>query len=170
MGKLIVIGLDPGLVHTGIVVLKFDITSSVLMTAFHVMEGFDAEELAAVLAAAQPEAGDEWHLFNELYRPRMGNSPNKRMVQIEREIEMIEPTVEHINNSGVHKIVRDPLLQQLGLKSWPLRTNHQDLKSAAKTAIFGMLKEPRLNEVLADILKYRDSWEISPTQTQLPIL
>jgi hypothetical protein len=55
-------------------------------------------------------------------------------------------------NTGVKKVVRRQLMDLLGVWSFSTVTHHQDLRSAARIAIYGMLKHAVMNELLADVV------------------
>ena len=53
-----------------------------------------------------------------------------------------------LRNMGVKKVVSKELMDLLHCWSFPTRTHHQDLRSAARIALLGMMLEPALNQVL----------------------
>ena len=55
-------------------------------------------------------------------------------------------------NMGVKKVVRRPLMELLGAWKFSTVTHHQDLRSAARIALLGMLKDPHMNRLLFDVV------------------
>jgi hypothetical protein len=53
---------------------------------------------------------------------------------------------------GVKKVVKSPLMELLGVWDFRLKTHHQDLRSAARIALLGMLKDDHLNKLLTDVV------------------
>jgi hypothetical protein len=49
-------------------------------------------------------------------------------------------------------VVRRQLMELVGVWSFTTSTHHQDLRSAARIALLGMLKHAVTNELLADIV------------------
>lgn len=62
------------------------------------------------------------------------------------------PEVYALDNSGVKNMVSRALLELLHSWQFPTKSNHQDVRSAARIAILGMLKNEHLNRLLADIV------------------
>jgi len=55
-------------------------------------------------------------------------------------------------NTGVKKVVRRQLMELVGVWSFPTVTHHQDLRSAARIGLLGMLKHAVMNQLLADVV------------------
>lgn len=142
-----VFGVDPGLVHTGLVHLGFDQHDKVISVGATVISGLDA---VAVARTIQPMGYE--HMFIEAYRPRSNYGQDQRMVEGVREIHKALPGSVVLPNTGVKKVVRPALLKLLGVNTFGLRTNHDDLRSAARIAVLGMLKDPTMNTLLSDIV------------------
>jgi hypothetical protein len=53
-----------------------------------------------------------------------------------------------LQNTGVMQVVGKPLLQLLHVWNFGQSTHHQDLRSAARIAVLGMLLDPLLNQTL----------------------
>lgn len=150
MSTVTVVGIDPGLVHTGVVVVRFLTTSRQIDVEHYVIAGHDhAIQVKALLTAMKV---DTRHIFVEAYRERGTNTRQDalmRKVMSEFHTELPRATV--LNNMGVKQVVRTPLLRVLGLAKFPT-THHQDLESAARILVFGMLKDPALNELLTEVV------------------
>lgn len=143
-----VIGVDPGIVHTGIVMLDFNVSNRMLTIDHRVVNGLDA-----VIAAAEVvtmTGGQDLRLldtFIEEYRPRSGYSVDQQMMVANAEFKR-ELRGKLLRNTGVKQVVSRELLQLCNVWTFSTRTHHQDLRSAARIALLGMMREPALNEVL----------------------
>ena len=169
MSHYTIVGIDPGLVHTGIVRLDVDLKQRTITRAIGLVSAardelgtFDSLKtavktrlaLASVLHETTP-AASEPHVFVEGYRQR-GNSNNENIYMIalinelRKALQPFSPSV--IDNMGVKKIVTVSMLRKLELDRFPTPSNHQDLLSAARIGIYGALKSPLLNGVLYEVL------------------
>jgi hypothetical protein len=149
-----VIGIDPGLVHTGTVLLRFDIYSKRLGIWHVATSGLQPHRVLTWLQTMnfKGEALGPKRMYIEAYRPRQRLNSDVRMVQGEREFKRTFPEAQLIPNMGVLKVVRQPLLELLGLWSFTTPTHHQDLRSAARVALLGMMKEPVYNHLLSEVV------------------
>ena len=68
------------------------------------------------------------------------------------EIKKMGPEVYALDNSGVKNVVSRAMLELLNSWSFSTKSNHQDVRSAARIAILGMLKNETLNKMLAQIV------------------
>lgn len=144
-----IVGVDPGLVHTGVVRLLFKQPAKELLIETHVIDGLDAEavnEWTYQTGLPRPK------VYVEKYRPRQNLSSDTRMVQGEQDIKRELPAAVLLNNTGVKKVATESLMQAMGLWSFKQSTHHQDLRSAARIAVLGMMKDEALNVVLADFV------------------
>jgi hypothetical protein len=157
-----IVGVDPGIVHTGVVLVRFlphvktiEVLNEAvdartvnrpvereaqLWLAKHAVEGFHRER-------NQPR------MFIEAYRPRSHFAEDKRMGDLIREFKRLFPKANVLDNTGVKKVVRPELLRLLGLWKFSTVTHHQDLRSAARIAVLGMLKDPDLNLVVSNVVR-----------------
>lgn len=144
----IINGVDPGIVHTGIVSFVFDRDERTLDVDHAVVDGTDAVRARTVL---QDMTGERdlrlMHTFIEEYRPRSNFGVNQQMMVANAEFKR-ELHGHLTRNTGVKKVVSKELMQLLHVWKFSTTTHHQDLRSAARIAILGMLLEPSLNEVL----------------------
>jgi hypothetical protein len=142
------VGIDPGLVHTGLVSLLFSDDNRTINLQDRVIAGPDARAVRASI----PLLGAKPVKFIEGYRPRSNFYGDNKMVQtvaeMAREIGAIV-----VPNMGAKQIVRQPLMELLGVWKFSTVTHHQDLRAAARIAIFGMLKDDELNEVIAGVVR-----------------
>lgn len=143
-----VIGVDPGLVHTGVVMLDFEPEIRCLTVEHRVIDGLDAPAAAAaVMDMTGYDSFATIDTFIEWYRPRSGFSQDERMVQANNDFR----SALHgklLRNTGVKKVVTKELMELCRVWSFNTKTHHQDLRSAARIALLGMLLDPALNQVL----------------------
>lgn len=144
-----VIGVDPGVVHTGIVMLDFNLEHKALTVDHRVVDGTDA---AATADAVRDMTGIRGRftaidIFIEEYRPRSGFGVDQQMMVANAEFRTALQG-KLLRNMGVKKVVTRELLELLELWHFNTPTHHQDLRSAARIAVLGMLLDPALNNVL----------------------
>ena len=68
-----------------------------------------------------------------------------------------------LQNMGVKKVVKSPLMELLGVWNFNTPTHHQDLRSAARIGLLGMLKDDILNKLLTDIVADHlsgEAWDV----------
>ena len=147
----IFIGIDPGIVHTAGVKLGIFPNSRVLRAESLVVDGIEPDELDRMIAWVNfnPLADG---VFIEKYRPRSNLHHDMDMIAA---VDYLKRGCNHsevLDNTGVVKVIRPGLLKLLNLWDFPLRTHHQDLRSAARIMLLGMLKDPEINEMLYHIV------------------
>jgi hypothetical protein len=156
-----VVGIDPGLVHTGCIRMVFLLDRQIIRLMHEVVTGLDSAAVAAWVKDSYPPAP---HVFIEAYRPRHNLSPDTRMVAGVAELKQALPGSIALPNTGVTRVVPTQLMALLGVWDWPQSTHHQDLRSAARIALLGMMKDATLNRVLSatvrDHLAGR-TWEVT---------
>lgn len=137
-----IIGIDPGLVHTGVVVMRF--TGDDVTVDYQIYELTDVNCIAPYVGS-YPGA----HVFIEAYRPR-GNTyaTDGPMQELMGKLRTWLPKAKVIDNTGMKYAVKAALMQVLGVWKFSTSTHHQDLRSAARIGIYGALKDPVLNAVL----------------------
>lgn len=142
-----VVGVDPGLVHTGVVVFDFETSSRQLTLGHDVIDGLDAQAVrVSVEKLTQPHDFNTLDIFIEQYRQRSGFAVDERMLQANDTFRRaLNGRLQR--NHGVKKIVTPELMALLDAWSWPT-THHQDLRSAARIALLGMMLDTTLNSVL----------------------
>jgi hypothetical protein len=150
-----VVGIDPGLVHTGCVLMTFAPEYRTIVTSHEAIAGPDTAAVNDFITQPMPHAvtwgGGLPHVFIEDYRPRSNLATDKRMLEAVREMRKATGGLV-LNNAGVKKVVKRPLLELLGMWRFTTVTHHQDLRSAARIAVLGMLKDPFMNQLLADVV------------------
>lgn len=148
-----VAGIDPGLVHTGGVYASF-FTGKKEVEVQHQVFADHKVAAAEVRQWLTPVGNSPWpDIFVEKYRPRAHLREDKRMVQLEHELRQRLPSATFLDNTGVKQVIRPKLMQQLDMWRFSTRTNHDDLRSAARILLLGMLKDPEKNAILTRFVK-----------------
>ena len=143
-----VIGVDPGLVHTGIVLVDFDFEKRQLTVDNRAVKGLDsAVARQEIEAMAKHKPYSTLDIFIEWYRPRSGFSVDEQMVQANSDFRR-DLNGQLLRNTGVKKVVTRELMELVHVWSFLTSTHHQDLRSAARIALLGMMLNPALNKVL----------------------
>ena len=142
-------GFDPGLVHTGAVGLGFYPVEREIVVTHEAIVGPDEQ---AVKAFAERLDAPPKHRFIEGYKPRSNFGTNPKMIEAVAKMRGATKGVVLLN-TGVKKVVRQPLMELLGVWKFSTPTNHDDLRSAARIALLGALKDECLNRVLFEIVR-----------------
>lgn len=146
-----VTGIDPGLVDTGVVGLTFKPGLRQLHIEHIVYPGTDFAGLSDWIYQSHRPA--KQFVFIEKYTPRLKLDSDQRMVQAEQTLRQALPDSKVLPNTGIKRVIPQQLMEVFGVWSWPTVTHHQDLRSAARIALLGMVKEPRLNSIMADVVR-----------------
>lgn len=141
-----VVGIDPGLVHTGVVTFIFWPHCRSWSMKSEVVNGLDLAAIEQIVADVEPD-----HIYIEAYRPRSNFKEDTRMVEAIGALKQM-PHATAINNTGVKKVVTDDLMKLLHCWKFSTVTHHQDLRSAARIGLYGMLKSLELNELLTRLV------------------
>lgn len=155
MTQVSIIGIDPGLVHTGVVMTTFDEISRSISKASHTIEGkkhpLQVRQLLEGYGFLSPR--EQTHIFIETYRER-GNvyATDDRMRKLVQRFAETLPTAVLVDNTGSRHIVKPALLKLLGLDEFPT-THHQDLQAAARILVYGALKTLELNALLSQVVQ-----------------
>lgn len=92
-------------------------------------------------------------MWLEAYRPRgTAFGQDGPMLALQTLIRRGLLGIKVLDNMGIKKVVKQPLMEALGLWKFQTPTNHQDLRSAARIMLLGALKEDYLNKVLYTII------------------
>ena len=155
-----VVGIDPGLVHTGAV--RFLLRPAVREVETH----------HAVFSGTRPEPVRDWVLdgayrvrprvYVEGYRPRSHLGTDEKMTVAVNEMKKLTGG-RVLLNEGVKKVIRPELMRLLDVWLFSTATHHQDLRSAARIALYGMVKDDQTNQVLADLVRDHlkgDDWKV----------
>lgn len=148
MDPVIVVGVDPGLVHTGVVFMQFFPASREVLVDSKAVLGPDPVEVRQFFGMYQPA-----HIFIEGYRPRSHYGTDEPMLKAVAAMKAGLPNSIVLQNTGIKKVVKRPLLEALKCWSFATTTHHQDLRSAAYIAVLGMMKDDQLNELLSDFVR-----------------
>lgn len=145
-----IVGIDPGIVHTGVVSLRFLPKMREVYASHAVVQGTNVMDTWKVV--------DDWthgrrcEVYIEGYRSRSNLAHDKDMLIAVSEMKKeMGPTAKVLDNTGVKKTVKPAVLQALGVWKFSTPTHHDDLRSAARIAVLGMLKEH--NELLATVIR-----------------
>lgn len=145
-----IVGVDPGIVHTGVVSMLFLPSMREVVVSHAVVQGTDVAATAGQIKlfhAGRPDA-----IFIEGFRPRSNLQHDKDMLAAVSS--MREATRGKVlDNMGIKTVVKTPVLKLLGVWSFSTPTHHQDLRSAARIAVLGMMKDDQLNLLLADVVR-----------------
>ena len=167
----LIIGIDPGIVHTGIVAYAICTHGKAGITMiYRVIDTEDAakderhriisdgvsqflEDMLPVLESRNYATEETPMLiFIEDYRSRASsNKPDAQMREIVSALRRLLPLANVVDNTGSKKIARPALMQKLGLNTFRA-THHQDLQAASRIMIYGALKQEHLNTLLAELL------------------
>jgi hypothetical protein len=154
-----VIGVDPGLVHTGVVSLLFKSLTAELVIRHTLVTGPDAVAVAAWIKTLPLGK-----VYVEQYRPRQNLSSDVRMVQAEQDLRHALKGPTFLPNMGIKRVITEDLMRLLEVWRFPTSTHHQDLRSAARIALLGMVKDVEMNAILADAVLAqmdRQPWTIT---------
>ncbi len=151
MTLVTVIGIDPGLVNTGMVVLRANTRQHHLNVEHFVIDG-KANHAKQVAELLDSLGYSTKHVFIEAFRER-GNqyAQDKAMRELMADFRSVLPKAMVLDNMGVKKIVPTETLGIFGMDDFPA-THHRDLESAARILVYGMLKDDKLNEVVYSIV------------------
>lgn len=138
---MMIIGVDPGLVHTGMVFLSVNEDVFTYGSSSTIIQGIDAGGIASHCEEAD-------RVYVEDFRVRGGFGTNAPMLKGLGEIKVALPNAEFLDNWGVKTVITNDVLRLLGLEKFSMATNHQDLKSAARILLLGMAKDPETNRLL----------------------
>lgn len=142
-----IIGIDPGIVHTGVVSLLFLPNMREVRVEADVILGLDGPACRRWVESRVPLR--QASIYVEKFRSRSNLGHDAEMI---RGVETIRSCVHGkvLDNTGIKKVVKRPVLEALGIWKFTIVTHHDDLRSAARIAVLGMLKEH--NELLADVV------------------
>lgn len=150
-----VIGIDPGLVDTGVVSMTFNPLDLEVHIHSTYAQGVEIDAVQAVrewiTSLTDTLNVTDQHIFVEGYRPRSGFGGDRRMIEgvalFAREL-----PGKKLDNMGIKKVVKTGLLAMLRYDDLP-STNHRDIHSAMRIALLGMLKDDDLNALLTEVVK-----------------
>jgi hypothetical protein len=151
MTTINVIGVDPGLVDTGAVRLSFHPSIRRVSVSVSVFKDMETDTAPLVDWVRQTKR-EQCSVFIEEYVPRPGMRTTGRMQELERKLRSDLPNARLLRNMGVKQVITQEMMELLDVWSFKKTTHHQDLRSAARIALFGMAKDEPLNLLLATII------------------
>lgn len=143
-----IVGIDPGLVHTGVV--RLIIGEGRLTTSYALVEGPDA---TTTRRWVRDHPINRDRIFVEKYDPRYHYNTDTRMIKAEMDLKKEMKSAKFVRNIGIKQVVTTQVLGQMGLWDFQTTSHHQDLRSAARIAVLGMIKDEELNRVVADLIR-----------------
>lgn len=158
MSHYTLVGVDPGLVHTGVVGIRLDVVPRTIRVLHEIVPGDFVHGVQVAVLSVGGNAHEQGWI--EQYRDR-GTvfSTHSDMRAFEVKLNAALPGYKLQSNSGAKKLISNKLMRVLGCGKFPT-TNHRDLEAAARIAILGAMKRPDLNEILATVV--RDHLDGSP--------
>lgn len=145
MSQISIIGIDPGEIHTGCVGLLFNEADRTIDVSIELINGTDVELVRGWIDRQfKPTA-----IFIEDYNPGNFGRTNKRMSEaigrlkaefVEGEAEGTS-LVKYVDNAGINTLVPVAVQKCFGVAKFPVTTHHNDLVSAGKIAILGMMQD-----------------------------
>lgn len=148
-----IIGIDPGLVHTGGFLLELEEETCQGRVSTTFWPGIPVAEI-------KDWCGTGAHVYIEAYVPRSVLTTDREMVTGIKDLSKAIPNSQVIRNTGVKNIITEQMLKTLTLTRFQ-GTNHQDIKSAVRIGLYGMAKHPELNEYLYKLVTGEDGWRIA---------
>lgn len=145
-------GIDIGLVDTGVVSMLFVPEVRNLIVRHKAVAGPDEKAVANWLRANRPVTAGVPFTFAEAYNPRVKLNTDKRMVEAMQRLKVELPRAKVIPNTAIKKIVKRELMELMGIWRFTTPTRHQDLRSAARIAVLGMLKDDDLNALVTKVV------------------
>ena len=161
MSIVTVTGIDPGLVNTGVVVLRANTRQHHLDVEHFVIDG--ANHARQVVELLDELGYGDKHVFIEAFRER-GNQyiQDAAMRELMADFRSVLPKATVLDNMGVKKIVSTETLGIFGITNFPT-THHYDLESAGRILLLGMLKDDALNKVVYQIVNdyvHHQQWSV----------
>lgn len=121
--------------RTAIICDEFQPDDKTVHTHHQVFSGVPAQEVADYVDTFKADS-----VYVEDYDPRSHFNNDVKMVQSVGALRLVLPDAVLVDNAGVTTIVKPALLRYLQAWSFSTPTHHQDLRSAARIAVYGMLK------------------------------
>ena len=148
MSIITLIGVDPGVIHSGVVQIKLDTVAQHVAVRQQLIDGPDAEAIYA--AVTDFTTADNYVLSIEKYEDRgTAFQTHGPMRKVENDLVRMLPEAQVLSNTGIKKTVTDGLMKLFGVWTFNQTSHHQDLRSAARIAMLGGLKHPHINTAMA---------------------
>lgn len=152
MSSIRVVGIDPGLVDTGVVSMTFKTGFRELVIRSLVVPYADFSNPDVIGDWLLRHTSPSTDVFIEQFVPRPGMNTSPAMLQLEHLIKDSLPAAQMIRNMGVKQVITPQVMDRLQVWRFTQATHHQDLRSAARIGLFGMAKDAHLNSLLAAVL------------------
>ena len=154
------VGIDPGVIHTGIIVSEINPHVKEVTNSTFLMEGCPVMTIRDTLRNFRSTA-----TFIEGYRPRSNLHHDRQMQEFVSYLNFHLPNSIALDNMDSKNVVKNDLLKLFKLYSFSTRSHHQDLRSAARIMLFGALKQNDTNALIADVvrdtIKTPGSWDFT---------
>lgn len=158
MSYVSIVGIDPGQVHTGCVELFLEPLVREIDVSYRIIRGTSVQDVRTFVCARPVTA-----LFIEDYNPSNYAREDKKMSEALGRLKAEfppsdDPIVRYIDNAGVNTLIPVEVQKLFGVHKFPVSTHHNDLNSAGKIALLGMLKDnggvlrPLVSQVVQDAL------------------
>lgn len=145
-------GVDPGLVHTGVVTMVFDEVVQELSIREAVFTGPAATPVALFLKDGA--FGLQYDTWIEGFRTRGNLRVNKPMMDAIAHLKIeLGPRAHVLDNMGAKQVVLPALMKAMEVWNFSTPSHHQDLRSAARILLFGALKLPEYNMILSEFIE-----------------
>lgn len=146
-------GIDPGRIHTGCVAIVIDDSNQLINVHYRVIPGIEATVRDKTYKTVDVIAAARWvdqrifdALFTEDYNPgnyaredkKMSESLGRMKVQFPPSD---DPIVRYVDNAGINTLIPVEVQKLWGVHKFPVSTHHNDLNSAGKIALLGMLQD-----------------------------
>ena len=156
-------GVDPGLVDTGIVRITFRDSREweVAAVVVHAKDYASFEEYMQEASEAIDRMSEPLMLsgkqFVEQYRPRLKLNSDAKMLEFQTHLRRAFPRALFVSNAGIKQLITSDFMKLLEVWNFPnLPTHHQDLRSAARIALLGAIRDadaaPWVNRFARDML------------------
>lgn len=141
--KFAVTGIDPGVVHTGVVRIEFDPRHKTWEVTSALLNGLDVDG-AVVFSQMHPSD----RVFIEKYSPRSHYKQDPAMVEATNRMHRMIDNSVLLDNTGSRQIISDDTMKLVNCWKFTPVSHHQDQRSAARIALYGLVKEADWNTVL----------------------
>ncbi len=151
MAHVSTVGIDPGIIHTGCVDYQIDTVRHRILVTYKVFSGVQVEEIA-------DHVGTPGALFIEDYNPGNYQREDKKMSEALGKLKLVFPesdSVRYVDNAGINTLIPKTVLAVFGSDVFPVSTHHNDLVSAGKIALLGMLQDKHdrgYRQLISDIV------------------
>ena len=164
-----IVGVDPGLVDTGIVGITFYgvarewAVDTKVVHAKGPSNKMSVQEIVNAVVGIRMRTRDS-KLFVEEYRPRLKLHTDKEMLELQTLLRQQLKDATFLPNMGIKQLITSDFMKMLGVWNFPRSTtHHHDLRSAARIALLGGIKDdeasPYVNQFASNHLRpYGKPW------------